>query len=63
MDKSFVKGEYGSNRIVFYNFFAVLRFRKLIIARFKGQYGSKEDDTVHSVQINKMVHGQIGLEH
>ena len=54
--ESFVKGQYGSKRIVFYDFFAVVQFRKLVIARFKGQYGSSADDTVHSVLVDNLVH-------
>ena len=50
IDESFVKGQHGSNRLVFYNFFAVPQFRKLLITRFTGQYGSSADDTVHSVK-------------
>ena len=51
-----MKGQHGSKRIVFYDFFAVVQFRKLVIARFKGQYGSSADDTVHSVLVDNLVH-------
>ena len=30
IDENFVKGQYGSNRIVFYDFFALPQFRKQV---------------------------------
>ena len=40
----------------FMYFSAVAQFRKLVIARFKGQCGSSSDDTVHSVLVDNLVH-------
>ena len=55
--ENFVKGQYESNRIVFYDFFAVPQFQKTRqIARFKGHYGSSMDGMVHSVQMDNLVH-------
>ena len=56
IDENFVKEQYGSNCIAFYNFFCrtpVLenRFNSDIL----GLYGSSVDDTVHSVQMDNLV--------
>ena len=57
IDESFLKGQYGLNRIVFYDFLPYPGFRKPgKIARFNGRYGSSVDDTVHGVQMDNLVH-------
>ena len=50
------KGQYGSNRIVLFKFFAVYTPIKNRVATFEGSYGSSTYDMVHGVQKDNLVH-------
>ena len=53
-----MKRQYGLNQIAFYDFFChtpVLE-NQVQIASFKGPYGSSVNDTVHSVQMDNLIH-------
>ena len=55
-DENVMKGEYGSNRIVFHDFCGISVIGNGWIARFKGHSGSTTDNMVHSVQMDNLGH-------